>query len=273
MQPKAPTTARARRRRVKVLFVMSCISPSAGRVCGACGKVKTAASSPSPHLLYDGAASDRGRRTAMGKTHQDAGAPTASAGAISSRSSATAGLGAALAGAAFGQTAAPSAPAAAAAKSRRRAPGGRHRLRAPRAGSSSRPCSASPRSASRPSATSGPTASQYTRQLPQEVRPRRRRLRGLPRAAGQGEGPRRGRRRHPRLGPRRARQRLPRGAASTSTAKRRCPTRSRRRRSMVLAARETGKLLQIGHQRRSNPALPPRHRQAASAKRSCSAGS
>ena len=34
-------------------------------------------------------------------------------------------------------------------------------------------------------------------------------------------------------------------------------------RSMVLAARETGKLLQIGHQRRSNPRYQPRLRQAA----------
>ena len=44
-------------------------------------------------------------------------------------------------------------------------------------------------------------------------------------------------------------------------------------RSMVLAQRETGKLLQIGHQRRSNPALPALLQQADHARRSCSAAS
>ena len=79
------------------------------------------------------------------------------------------------------------------------------------------------------------------------------RLRGLPRAAGQGEGPDGGHRRHPRLDARRARQRLPRARASTSTAKRRCPTRSTRPGPWSRPPRRTGKLLQIGHQRRSNP--------------------
>ena len=41
--------------------------------------------------------------------------------------------------------------------------------------------------------------------------------------------------------------------ASTSTARRRCRTRSRARAAWCWPPRETGKLLQIGHQRRSNP--------------------
>ena len=128
------------------------------------------------------------------------------------RSSATAGLGVALAGPAFGQVRrARAAPAAA--QGRRRAPGGRHRLRRPGPGAH-RVDAAHPVGPHRGHLRHLVLQPPVHRQLPQEVRPHRQRLRGLPRAPGHRKGPPRGRRRHARLGPRRAGQRLSPGRAA-----------------------------------------------------------
>ena len=89
--------------------------------------------------------------------------------------------------------------------------------------------------------------------LPQQVRPEAERLRGLPRPPGQGERTSTRPSWPPRTGSTPSTPTPAWSAASTSTAKRRCPTRWRRPGPWCDTARRTKKLLQIGHQRRSNP--------------------